>query len=117
MRLAFYFSLSFYSMNDCKLNGHCVVPSIQFSMTNRNTVNICNVNCTKFLGKTIDVYFLAICKLASDNMKQKVVLYLQHIDDFSIRGKYKLKVWILKNFVTSVLHFHTAVERLSLTSI
>ena len=57
MRLAFYFSLSFYSMNDCKHNGHCVVPSIQFSMTNRNTVNICNVNCTKFLGKTIDVSF------------------------------------------------------------
>ena len=50
-------------------------------------------------------------------MKQKVVLYLQHIDNFSIRGEYKLKVWILKNFVTSVLHFHTAVERLSLMSI
>ena len=26
-------------------------------------------------------------------------------------------MWILKNFVTSVLHFHLAVERLTVTSV
>ena len=40
---------------------------------------------------------------------------LCEFDGCAIRGEYK--VWILKNFVTSVLHFHTAVERLSLTSV
>ena len=44
-------------------NGHRVVPSTQFSMINGNTVNICSVNCTKFLGKTIGVSFLAIVNL------------------------------------------------------
>ena len=29
-------------------NGYRVVPSTQFSVTNGNTVSICNVNCTKF---------------------------------------------------------------------
>ena len=36
-------------------NGRHVVYSTQFSMNNGNTVNICNINCTKFLGKTIGV--------------------------------------------------------------
>ena len=48
-------------------------------------------------------------------MKQQILMHLKCIDDCIIRGEYK--VWILKNFVASVLHFHTVVERLSLVSI
>jgi len=59
-----------------------------------------------------DVEQSPVGKLVSDNTKQQILTYLQHINDCSIRGGYK--VWILKNFVTSVLHFHTAVERLSI---
>ena len=70
-------------------NGHHVVPYTQFLMINGNTVNICNVNCTKFLGKTIDVSLSATHKLASDDMKQQVLLYLQCIDHCSIRGNTK----------------------------
>ena len=70
-------------------NGHRVVPSTQFSMINGNTVDICNVNCTKFLDKTIGVSFSATRKLASDDMKQQVLLYLQRIDDCFIRGNTK----------------------------
>ena len=95
-------------------NGHHVVASTQFSMTNGNTINICDINCTKFLGKTIGTSSLATRKLASDDMRQQILLYLQRIDDCPVRGEYK--VWILKNFVTSVLHFHIAVERLSTSS-
>ena len=69
----------------------------------------------KFLGKTIGISPTATRKLASDNIKQQILLYLQRIDNCSIRGEYK--VWILKNFVTSVLHFHIAVERLTMSSI
>ena len=96
-------------------NGCHVVSSTQFSMSSGNIVNICSINCTKFLGKTIGVPLSVTCKLASAIMKQQILTYLQRIDDCTIKGEYK--VWILKNFVTSVLHFHTAVERLSLTSI
>ena len=31
-------------------NSHHMVSSAVFSMADENTVNICNVNCTKFLG-------------------------------------------------------------------
>jgi len=96
-------------------NGHRVVPTTEFSMSDGKTINICSISCTKFLGKTIGTSPTATCKLASDNIKQQVLLYLQRIDNCSIRGEYK--VWILKNFVTSVLHFHTAVERLTISSI
>ena len=77
-------------------------------MTNGNTVNICSINWTKFLGKTIGVSFLAAHMLASNNTKQQAlsVLMIVPLEEY--------KVWILKNFVTSVLYFHTAVERLSL---
>ena len=34
-------------------NGRHVISSTQFSVSNGSTVNICNINCTKFLGKTI----------------------------------------------------------------
>ena len=84
-------------------------------MSTGNTINICSINCTKFLSKTIGISPTATRKLASDNIKQQILLYLQHIDNCSIRGEYK--VWILKNFVTSVLHFHIAVERLTVSSI
>ena len=47
--------------------------------------------------------------MASDILRQQISLYLQCIDSGSIRGEYK--VLILKNFVTSVLHFHISVER------
>ena len=36
-------------------NGHLVVPTTEFSMSNGNTINICSINCTKFLGKTIGI--------------------------------------------------------------
>ena len=84
-------------------------------MSNGNTNKLCDVNCTKVLGKIIGYSSSATKKLASDNMKQQILGYLQHIDNCSIRSEYK--VWILKNYVYSVIHFHTAVERLSVSSI
>ena len=48
-------------------------------------------------------------------MKQQILQFLQSIDKCSVRGEYK--IWILKNFVSSVLHFHLAVERLTVPSI
>ena len=36
-------------------NGHHMVSSTVFSMAAGNTINICNVDCTKFLGRTIGV--------------------------------------------------------------
>ena len=92
-------------------NGHRVVPTTKFSMSDGHIIN----TCTKFLRKTIGISPSATCKLASDNMKQQNLLYLKRIDDCSIRGEFKL--WILKNFVSAVLHFHTAVERLSMSSL
>ena len=89
-------------------NGHRMVSSTVFSMADVNTVNICNVNCTKFLGRTIGISAATTRKTASANTKQQ-------IDKCSIHGEYK--IWILKNFVTSVLHFHLAVERLTVSSI
>ena len=47
-------------------------------------------------------------------MKQQILQFLQSIDKCSVRGEYK--IWI-KNFVSSVLHFHLAVERLTVSSI
>ena len=91
-----------------RFNGHHVMPTTEFSMSTGNTINICSIYCTKFLGKTIGISPTATRKLASDNIKQQILLYLQRIDNCSIRGEYK--VWILKNFVTSVLHFHIAVQ-------
>jgi len=38
------------------------------------TINICSVNYTKFLGKTIGISPTAICKLVSDNIKQEILL-------------------------------------------
>jgi len=90
------------------------VNTAEFSMYNGNTINICSVNSTRFLGKTISTSPTATRKLASDNVKQQYAA-LQHIDNCSIRGE--CKVWILKNFVTSVLHFHTAVKRFTVSSI
>ena len=58
-------------------NGHHAVSTTKFSMSNGNTINICDVNCTKFLGKTIGYSFSATQKLASDNMKQEILGYLQ----------------------------------------
>jgi len=60
-------------------NGHCVVSSTQFSISTGSTVNICNINCTKFLGKTIGVSLTATCKLASANMKQQILMHLKCI--------------------------------------
>ena len=54
-------------------------------------------------------------KTASANMKQQILQFLQCIDNCSIRGEHK--IWILKNFVSSVLHFHLAVERFTVSSI
>jgi len=70
-------------------NGHQVVPTTEFSMSNGNTINICSVNCTRFLGKTIGTSPTVTRKLASDNIKQQVLSYLQRIDNCSIRGEYK----------------------------
>ena len=67
-----------------------------------DTINICDINCIKFLDKTIGISFTATHKLASNNLKQQILLYLQSID---IKGEYKL--WILKNF--SSFHFHIAI--------
>ena len=36
-------------------NGHRMLSSTVFSMAAGNTINICNVDCTKFLGRTIGV--------------------------------------------------------------
>ena len=80
-----------------------------------NTINICNVDCTKFLGRTIGVSPTIARSVASANMKQQILQFLQSIDKCSVRGEYK--IWILKNFVSSVLHFHLAVERLTMSSI
>ena len=43
------------------------------------------------------------------------ILYKSDINKCSVRGEYK--IWILKNFVSSVLHFHLAVERFTMCSI
>ena len=67
-------------------NGRRVVSTTQFSMNTGNT-NICSINCTKFLGKAISVSLSATCKLVSDIMKQQILMYLQCIDDCSIRGE------------------------------
>ena len=51
-------------------------------------------------------------------MKQQILQFLQFlqsIDKCSVQGEYK--IWIFKNFVSSVLHFHLAVERLTMSSI
>ena len=48
-------------------------------------------------------------------MKQQILQFLQRIDKCSIRGKYK--IWILKNFASSILNFHFAIERLAVSSI
>jgi len=96
-------------------NGHRMVSSTVFSMADGKTINICNVNCTKFLGRTIGISPTIARKTASTNMKQQIIQFLQRIDKCSIHGEYK--IWILKNFVSSVLHFHLAVERLTVTSI
>ena len=85
-------------------NGHHMVPSTVFSMADG-----------KFLGHTIGVSPNIAQKTASANMKQQILQFLQHIDKCSIWSEYK--VWILKNFVSSVLHFHFAVERLTVSSI
>jgi len=84
-------------------------------MSSGHTITICDINCTKFLGITIGTLLTATHKLASNSMKQKILSYLQNIDNCSIRGEYT--VWILKNFLTSILHFHIAVERLSVSTI
>ena len=65
----------------------------------------------KFLGHTISVSPNIAQKTASANMKQQILQFSQHVDKCSIWSEYK--VWILKNFVSSVLHFHFAVERLT----
>ncbi|XP_065903961.1 uncharacterized protein [Dysidea avara] len=93
-------------------NGHRMISSTVFSMADGNTINICNVECTKFLGRTIGVspIFLKRLLLPTWNLR-----FLQHIYKCSIRGEHK--VWILKNFVSSVLHFYFAVERFTVSSI
>ena len=92
-----------------------MVSSTVFSMADGNTVNICNVNCTKFLCRTIGISAATTRKMASANIKQQIIPFLQRINKCSIHGEYK--IWILKNFVTSVLHFHLAVDRLTVSSI
>ena len=96
-------------------NGHRMLSSTVFSMAAGNTINICNVDCTKFLGRTIGVSPTIARSVASANMKQQILQFLQSIDKCSVRGEYK--ICILKNFVSSVLHFHLAVERLTVSSI
>ena len=44
-------------------------------------------------------------KLASTKMRQQILQFLWCID---IRGEYKICIWILNNFVSSVLHFHAS---------
>ena len=92
-----------------------MLSSTVFSMVAGNTINICNVDCTKFLGRTIGVSPTIARSVASANMKPQILQFLQSIDKCSVRGEYK--IWILKNFVSSVLHFHLAVERLTVSSI
>ena len=53
-------------------------------MSTDNTINICSINSTKFLAKTIGISPTATRKLASDNIKQQILLYLQRIDNCSI---------------------------------
>ena len=38
-----------------------------------DTINICDINCTKFLDKTIGISFTATHKLASNNLKQQIL--------------------------------------------
>ena len=62
--------------------------STVFSMASGNTINICNVNCTKFLGHTIGTSPIIAQKLTSTNMKQQQILqFLQCIDKCSIQGE------------------------------
>ena len=73
-------------------NGHCMISSTVFSMENENTINICNVDCTKFLGHTIGVSPNIAQNIASANMKQQILQFLQLIDKCSIiiQGEYKI---------------------------
>ena len=54
-------------------------------MADGKTINICNVNCTKFLGRTIGMSPAVARKSASTNMKQQIIQFLQRIDKCSIR--------------------------------
>jgi len=96
-------------------NGYRMISSTVFSMADGKTINICDMKCTKFSGRTIGISPTIARKSASTNMKQQIKQFLQRIDNCSVRGEYK--IWILKNFVTSVLHLHAAVERLIVSSI
>ena len=48
-------------------NGHRMLSSTVFSMVAGNTINICNVDCTKFLGCTIGVSPTIARSVASAN--------------------------------------------------
>ena len=54
-------------------------------------------------------------KTTSASMKTQILQFLQRIDKCFIRGEYKTRV--LKNFVSSVLRFHLAIEWLTVSSI
>ena len=71
-------------------NGHHMDSSTVFSMAAGNTINICNVDCTKFLGCTIGVSPTIARSVASANMKQQILQFLHSIDKSSVRGEYKI---------------------------
>ena len=85
-------------------------------MTDGNTINICNVDCTKFLGHTIGVSPHIAQKTASANMKKQILQFLQCIDKCSIQGEYKMDFEKLRVFC-STFSFTVAVERLTAPSI
>ena len=66
--------------------------STVFSMSDGNTINICNVDSTKFLDRIISVSPNIAQKTASANMKQQILHFLQCIDNCSIWGEYKIGI-------------------------
>jgi len=55
-------------------------------MADGKTINICDVKCTKFLGRTIGISPTIARKSASTNMKQQIIQFLQRIDKWFIVG-------------------------------
>jgi len=65
----------------------------------------------KFLGKIIDVSLSATKRAASKRMVTRLTSLLSATDSLCVRGEYKL--WIYRNYIVSLLHFHLGVDAVS----
>ena len=70
---------------------------------------------TKFLGKLIDVSLSATKKAANNRIITRLTELLTATDALSIRGEYKL--WIYRNHILSLLHFHRSIDAVTQSTI